>query len=114
MAVAMAAATATEGAATMSDRLTVLLPPAVSQEEREQAAISRCHDRHESGDGWGDSGIDVFGYGDGVGCGTGDGDGGDAVGGAAKEFASPGDGFGCGVWYVTCEGNGYSTTIIFP
>jgi hypothetical protein len=87
-------AKAMDGAAPMSDRLTVILPPVLSAEEKVQAALKKYHgdgyiwgDGH--GDGWGDGSL--WGEGDslGDGCGSGWGD---------------GDGYGEG------DGEGYSST----
>ncbi len=92
-AVAMATVEETEGAAPMSDRLTVILPPVLSVEEKEQQAIQLCCVARIKGDGWGDGSIsdygdsmgsgrsmdydnDCYDCGDGYGYGSGDGDGG--------------------------------------
>ena len=68
----------------MSDRLTVILPPVLSAEEKVQAALKKYGGsltagdyRHVDGDGWGDG--SSWGEGDslGDGCGSGWGDGDD-------------------------------------
>ena len=68
----------------MSDHLTVILPPVLSAEEREQEALEFCGGSLTAGNGWGcgsDEGwgngySDVWGdgYGDGYGWGNGDGE----------------------------------------
>ena len=77
MASAMATATATvkERAASTSDRLTVILPPVLSAEERIEKALD--YNSLTEGDGYGDGGGygSGSGMGDGVVDGYGDGDG---------------------------------------
>jgi hypothetical protein len=87
MVMAMATATATEKLSPMSDRLTVILPPVLTAEEKQQEAIDFTINDDRPGDGWGDgyhcgdgngdgvSGEFVVDYGDGSRYGWGNGDG---------------------------------------
>ena len=81
----------------MSDRLTVIIPPVLSHEEREQEALERCRGSLTAGNGWGVGLDDGYGNrrGDGHGVSWGDGDG-------------WGDGW---IWgYGSSDGNGRSKT----
>ena len=82
----------------MSDRLTVILPPVLSDEEREQAALELCGGSLTKRDGWGD------GYGWGDGCGWGDGDG-DGDGWCDGDGRGGGEGYG----YAVGDGDGESS-----
>ena len=59
----------------MSDRLTLLLPPRFTPEEREQAALELCRGSLTEGDGWGGGWHGDGGYRSGDRSGYGDGDG---------------------------------------
>ena len=72
----------------MSDRLTVIIPPVLSLEERERAALEFCGGSLKAGNGWGD----------GLGAGHGDGRG-DGWGGTVRAtcwISDYGDGDGNG------------------
>ena len=80
----MATVVETEGAATMSDRITVILPPVLSDEKRiaealDYISLTECDDYVDGwGDGWavaliGDADGDGWGHGDGYGSVAGDG-----------------------------------------
>jgi len=75
MAGAMASpmAKAMDGAAPMSDRLTVILPPVLSDEERIEKALN--YSSLTDGDGFSSGSSSGFGDGDDYGRGNGDGDG---------------------------------------
>ena len=83
-AVAMATVVETEGVKILTDRITVILPPVLSDEKRiaealDYSSLTECYDYVDGwGDGWG-VGVGLFdgdGWGHGDGYGSGDGDGG--------------------------------------
>ena len=63
----------------MPDRLTVILPPILSDEERIAEALGYSSRTDGFGDGSGYSDSLGYGYGDGFGFGVGDGDGGSST-----------------------------------
>jgi hypothetical protein len=93
MAMATARATATEKLSPMSDRLTVILPPVLTTEEKQQEAIDFTINDDRPGDGWGD----------GYHCGDGDGD------GFSGEFVCD---YGDGNRYGWGDGDGCSETYV--
>jgi len=66
-------------AAPMPERLTVILPPVLTDEEKVEKAL--CAGSFTIGDGWGDGYLHCCGdgWGDGHGYGSGDGDGGSST-----------------------------------